>query len=105
MRLVDSESTSSRTEPNGNSHISSINILTHFPPILIMTCYFRHMGEIFTQIGIEVTPENKKELDRKIHEYLGVEYKNCSQTWRLIKERRAADPETFINGLKTTLTK
>ena len=69
-----------------------------------MTCYFRHMKDIFAEIGVEPTKENKKTLDQKIHEYLGVEYKNCSQTWKLIKERRAADPEQFIAELKTALT-
>jgi len=29
-----------------------------------MTCYFRHMKEIFAQIDIEITQENKKEIDR-----------------------------------------
>ena len=52
---------------------------------------------------LEITQENKKEVDRKIHEYLGVEYKNCSQTWKLIKERRAENPEQFISDLKTAL--
>ncbi len=61
------------------------------------------MGEIFKQIGVEITPENRKEVDRKIHEYLGVEYKNCSETWRLIKERRAENTEKFINELKIIL--
>jgi len=69
-----------------------------------MTCYFRHMKEIFAQIDIEITQENKKEIDRKIHEYLGVEYKNCSQTWKLIKERRSENPEQFITELQNTLT-
>ena len=68
-----------------------------------MTCYFRHMTDIFSQLGVEITQDNKKDIDRKIHEYLGVEYKNCSETWKLIKERRAADPEKFINDLKTAL--
>ena len=43
-----------------------------------MTCYFRHMKDIFAEIGIEPTKENKKEIDRKIRDYLGVEYINCS---------------------------
>ena len=68
-----------------------------------MTCYFRHMNEIFSEIGVEITQENRKKVDQKIHEYLGVEYKNCSETWRLIKERRAENPEQFINELKTAL--
>ena len=62
------------------------------------------MKEIFAQIGVEITQENKKEIDRKIHEYLCVEYKNCSQTWKLIKERRAENPEQFITDLKIVLT-
>jgi hypothetical protein len=45
-----------------------------------MTCYFRHMNDIFKKIDIEVTQDNKKEIDKKIHEYLGIDYKNCSQT-------------------------
>ena len=61
------------------------------------------MTDIFSQLGVEITQDNKKDIDRKRHEYLGVEYKNCSETWKLIKERRAADPEKFINDLKTAL--
>ena len=71
---------------------------------ITMTCYFRHMKDIFAEIGVEPSKENKKEIDRKIHEYLGVEYKNCSQTWKLIKERRAENPDQFISELKTILT-
>ena len=69
-----------------------------------MTCYFRHMSDIFTELDVVVTKENKKDLDRKIHNYLGIEYKNCSATWKLIKERRDADRESFIKGLRTILT-
>ena len=69
-----------------------------------MTCYFRYMKDIFAEIGVEPTKENKKEIDKKIHEYLGVQYKNCSATWKLIKERRAENPEQFTSGLKTALT-
>jgi hypothetical protein len=56
-----------------------------------ITCYFRHISEIFSQLGSEVTSENKKEIDRKINEYLDVEYKNCGATWKLIKECRAEE--------------
>jgi hypothetical protein len=38
-----------------------------------MICYFRHMKLIFEQIGIEITPENKREIDKKIHALLGTE--------------------------------
>ena len=69
-----------------------------------MTCYFRHMKDIFAEIGVEITKENKKAIDKKIHEYLGVEYKNCSSTWKLIKEQKKAEPKKFIKVLKTILT-
>ncbi len=51
-----------------------------------MSCYFRHLGEIFEGTGITVTKENKKELDRLVHEYLHVEYKDCPTAWKTFKE-------------------
>ena len=49
-----------------------------------MTCYFRHkqMKSIFKKVGVEITKENKKEIDKLIHSIVGVEYKNCSATWK-----------------------
>jgi len=32
-----------------------------------MTCYFRHPQEVFEKAGIEITSENKREIDRLIH--------------------------------------
>jgi hypothetical protein len=70
-----------------------------------MTCYFRHIQHVFKNAGIEVTSENKREIDRVIHEIVGVEYKNCPATWREIKKRMADDEEAFISKLKEALTK
>jgi len=70
-----------------------------------MTCYFRHMNDIFKKIDVEVTQDNEKEIGKKIHEYLGIDYKNCSQTWRIIKERRDETPNKLITELKKVLTK
>jgi len=61
------------------------------------------MNPIFNQIGIAITPENKKEIDKKIHSLVGIEYKNCSATWKAIKERLAADEERFISDLDKVL--
>ena len=33
-----------------------------------MSCYFRHLKDIFEEAGVEVTKENKKEIDRVIHD-------------------------------------
>lgn len=70
-----------------------------------MTCYFRHIRQFFDQLGVEVTKENKSELDRKIHEFVGIEYKNCSEAWKQVKKRIAEDEAGFIAGLKEILSK
>ena len=69
-----------------------------------MTCYFRHMKDIFNKAGVEVTKENRKDIDRKIHTIVGVEYKNCSATWREVKKKIAEDEEAFIIMLKEALS-
>ena len=68
-----------------------------------MTCYFRHLKEVFNKAGIEVTPENRKEIDRAIHEIVGVNYKNCSAAWRQVKNRLAQDEGGFVSMLKEAL--
>ncbi|WP_455276184.1 hypothetical protein [[Eubacterium] cellulosolvens] len=68
-----------------------------------MTCYFRHMKPIFNKIGLEITKENKKEIDRAIHDIVGVEYKNCSATWREVKKRISEDEESFTLELKESV--
>lgn len=50
-----------------------------------MSCYFRHMGDILTEAGIQVTKENRRDLDRILHQLVGVAYKNCPQAWKGIK--------------------
>ncbi len=70
--------------------------------VIIMTCYFRHIKDIFVEIGVEVTKENKREIDKKIHELLGIEYKRCSSTWREFK-RRLEEDEFFIDKLRNAL--
>jgi uncharacterized protein with HEPN domain len=58
------------------------------------------MKDVFNRAGIEVTKENKKALDRAIHSYVGVEYKDCSSTWKEVKKKLAEDEESFIAMLK-----
>ena len=65
-----------------------------------MTCYFRHMQNIFGKAGITVTEGNRREIDRVIHRIVGVEYKNCSAVWREVKKRISEDEEGFISELK-----
>jgi hypothetical protein len=65
-----------------------------------MTCYFRHLGEVFQQAEITVTPQNKKQLDAVIHRLVGTNYKDCSATWREVKKQLAVDEAGFALKLK-----
>jgi ribosomal protein L23 len=62
------------------------------------------MSHIFEENGVEPTKETKKDIDLKIHELLGVEYKNCSTTWREVKKRLADDEVGFMADLKKALS-
>jgi hypothetical protein len=67
-----------------------------------MSCYFRHMQDIFSEAGIKITLDNKKEIDQAIHRIVNVSYKNCPATWKEIKNRtaNAEKREEFIQKLK-----
>ena len=70
-----------------------------------MTCYFRHLKEIFKKAGIEVTGENKREIDRVIRNIVGVKYVDCPATWRKVKKRIAEDEAEFVLMLKEAWNK
>jgi hypothetical protein len=70
-----------------------------------MTCYFRHLQPIFEKAGIEVTSENKKELDKIIHRIVNVEYKNCPATWKEVKKLITEDEDNFAFKLKAAWAK
>jgi len=70
-----------------------------------VTCYFRHLQDVFRKAGIEVTSENKREIDRVIHSIVGVEYKNCSAAWKEVKKRIAEDEESFVSKLREAWSK
>jgi len=70
-----------------------------------MTCYFRHLNDVFSKAGIQVTSENKREIDKIIHGIVGVDYKNCSAVWREVKKRIANDQEGFATQLKDAWSK
>lgn len=65
-----------------------------------MTCYFRHLQQVFRKAGINVTEENKRSVDMLIHEIVGVEYKDCPATWREVKNRITQDADEFASRLK-----
>ena len=71
-----------------------------------MSCYFRHMKDVLDEVGVEITPANKKEIDRILHGIAGVDYKNCSPAWKEIKGMVKGDPADralFVRKLKAAL--
>jgi len=68
-----------------------------------LTCYLRHIRQLLEENGIRVTPENKGDIDRRIHELMGVGYKDCPAVWRELKRRLAQDDPAFIASLKRLL--
>ena len=90
---------------NLNASKQSYTKFTKQTPHLIqednaMTCYFRHIKQVFEKAGIEVTPENRKELDAVIHDIVNVNYKNCPATWKQVKRLISEDEANFISKLK-----
>ena len=70
-----------------------------------VTCYFRHLQEIFRRAGIEVTNVNKREIDEAIREIVGVKNKDCSVTWKEVKKRIAENQGLFVSELKEKWSK
>jgi hypothetical protein len=49
------------------------------------------MKDILDEAGIEGTKENKKKVDEIIHRLVNEAYKNCSPTWKAVKEKIKGD--------------
>lgn len=56
-----------------------------------MSCYFRHLKEVMNDAGIEVTPANRTDVDRALHEIVGVAYKDCPSAWKGLKQQMASE--------------
>ena len=71
-----------------------------------MSCYFRHLKNILNEAGIEATPDNRKQIDRAIHDIVGVTYKDCPATWKKLKQEIAGDEQKgqdFIKKLQNAI--
>lgn len=73
--------------------------------VIRVTCYFRHLQQVFEKAGLDVTKENRREIDRVIHGIVGVGYKNCPAAWREVKKRLDEDEERFVSKLRKALSK
>lgn len=72
-----------------------------------MTCYFKNsrMKELFAELGITVTKENRDAINEALHDYLSVDYKNCAATWKMIRKRLQEDGEGFKERLGNILSR
>jgi hypothetical protein len=69
-----------------------------------MTCYTRHLKEVFDKAGIEFTKENKRQADKHFKQWLGKT--NCSETWKELKTLLAdsAKKEEVIKNLRAAFS-
>jgi hypothetical protein len=64
------------------------------------------MKDALDEAGVEITKENKKDIDKIIHGLVDVAYKNCSPAWKAVKEHIKGDDKArsgFIKTLKKQL--
>ncbi len=55
-----------------------------------MSCYLRHLTEILEEAGVELKGKAERTaVDKVIHELVGVEYKDCPNTWRMVKQLKS----------------
>jgi hypothetical protein len=67
-----------------------------------MSCYFRHLGDLFEEAGVEVTKENRAALRARLSQIVGDPDGDCPTTWKIIKAWKA-DPlrrKRLVRALK-----
>jgi len=69
-----------------------------------MTCYTRHLKEVFEKAGIEFTKENKRQADKYFKQWLGKT--TCSETWKELKTRLRdpANKEEIVKNLQAAFS-
>ena len=71
-----------------------------------MTKYFKNqrMIQLFSELEIEVTKENRDKVDEAIHDMLSVDYPNGAAAWKMVRKKLdGEDPEGFKQRLKAAL--
>ncbi len=51
-----------------------------------MSCYLRHLKDLFEEYGIKITPANRKLVDGAIHSIMGTGDTDCPATWKKLKQ-------------------
>jgi len=50
-----------------------------------MSCYFRHLKDVFDEAGITVTPANRQQVDQAIQKIVGTAGQPYPEIWRSLK--------------------
>ena len=62
------------------------------------------MIQLFEELGIEVTKENRDKVDEVIHDMLSVDYPNGAAAWKMVRKKLdSEDAEGFKQRLKAAL--
>jgi hypothetical protein len=72
-----------------------------------MTHYFKNsrMTELFTELDIEVTKDNRDKIDEIIHDMLSVDYPNSAAAWKMVRKKLdGPDAEGFKLRLKEAIS-
>ena len=62
---------------------------------------------MLSESGVEVTAENRKQIDRAIHDIVNTTYKDCPGTWKAVKQKLASsetEKREFLKKIKAALT-
>lgn len=50
-----------------------------------MSCYLRHLSDLFVEAGLEYSKANRKSVDRSTRAELGMESEGCPLVWKTVK--------------------
>jgi len=72
-----------------------------------MGCW-RWFGNVLKEAGVTVTAQNRAEIDKVIHEYIGAksQYEHCSADWTKLGKKIKTDEKEkkkLIQAVKTAL--
>jgi predicted amino acid-binding ACT domain protein len=64
------------------------------------------MTELFAELGIEITKDNRDQIDEIIHDMLSVDYPNSAAAWKQVRKKLDSDDcEGFKQRLKVAISR
>jgi len=69
-----------------------------------MSCYLHNLEALLKEAGIELTKENRKDVDKAVQRVVGVENKHCPEVWKAVKAELEKDRDGFVERLKKEMS-